>query len=261
MLIFRQSIKQCYEGAFEMENRNLQSVNINGMGKYTGGEFDCVNIAGSGKIEGNLKCNELHASGTIDISGSLDSKASTVSGSAKVEGDLFGDELTVSGMLKALGGGMVQNVTINGMLQLAKPFKVKRLENNGSIKVDGDLSGEQIFSNGMIECSGLLNCEDLALKLSGVSHIHEIGATTIKVEPGNAGFGGWLSFLVPKRYKNSQLVATTIEGDEIYLENCEVEVVRGKHITIGPNCNIENVEYSETLEVDEKSVVKNSTRQ
>nr|WP_302598086.1 polymer-forming cytoskeletal protein [uncultured Cellulosilyticum sp.] len=244
-----------------MENKKLYSVNINGMGKYTGGEFDCVNIAGTGKVEGNVKCNELNVSGTIAINGDLASKVSTVSGTAKVGGDLFGDDLTVSGMLKAIGSGMVKNVTINGMMMLEKTFKVRRLENNGSIKVDGDLSGEQIYSNGMIECSGLLNCENLELRLSGVSHVHEIGATTIKVEEGNSGVGGLLSFLIPKRYKNNQLVVTTIEGDEIYLENCEVEVVRGKHITIGPNCNIKTIEYIETLAVDDKSIVKNSMRQ
>ncbi len=244
-----------------MEAKKLHSVNIDGMGKYTGGEFDCVNISGIGKVEGHLKCNALDVSGMISINGDLASKTSTVSGTAKVKGDLFGDDFNVSGMLRATGGGTIKNITINGTMKLGRTFRVKELENNGSLKIEGDLSGEQIRSNGMIECSGLLNCENLELRVSGVSHINEIGATTIKVERNNTSFDGILGFLIPKKYRNNQLVAETIEGDDIYLENCQAKVVRGKKVVIGPNSHIEIVEYIETLEVDEKATVGNSRRQ
>lgn len=193
-----------------MEEKKLRSININGVGKYTGGEFDCVNISGTGKVEGYLKCNELNAAGTVGINGDLAAKKATVSGTAKIE---------------------------------------------------GDLSGEQIRSNGVVTCSGLLNCENLELQLAGKSYIHEIGATTIKVEESSMSIGRLLSFLIPKKYKSNKLIATTIEGDEIYLENCEAKVVRGKHVTIGPNCNIETIEYMETLEVNEESTVGNSVKQ
>ncbi|MCL0069946.1 hypothetical protein M1O56_05235 [Dehalococcoidia bacterium] len=46
-----------------------------------------------------------------------------------------------------------------------------------------------------------------------------------------------------------------IEGDEILLEWTRAKTVRGKQIVIGEGCEIERVEYSESLEVDESARV------
>jgi hypothetical protein len=54
--------------------------------------------------------------------------------------------------------------------------------------------------------------------------------------------------------------ADTIEGDEIFLENTHARIVRGKKITIGEGCEIEMVEYSESLEVSPKARVKHQKK-
>lgn len=254
-------MKQCYERVMGMKEKRFHSIDIGGMGKYAGGEFDRVNISGTGKVEGHLKCNELNVSGMIRINGDLASGKNTISGTARIEGDILGDKMTVSGMLKATGGCSIKEALINGMMKLGKSSKIAVLDNNGSLTVEGNLSGEQLKSDGMIDCSGLLNCEDLEMRLSGVSHINEIGAATIKVKDSHSVAGALLSFLVPKKFRTNQLVAEVIEGDNIYLESCEAKVVRGKKVVIGPCCKIDTVEYMDGLEINENSTVANSYQQ
>jgi len=51
-----------------------------------------------------------------------------------------------------------------------------------------------------------------------------------------------------------------IEADEISLEATVAKMVRGKRVTIGPGCRIDQVEYTESLQIDPKSVVREQVR-
>ncbi|MFN1862400.1 hypothetical protein ACK2FO_07110 [Clostridioides difficile] len=64
-----------------------------------------------------------------------------------------------------------------------------------------------------------------------------------------------LGLLSIRKYTESKLFANIIEADEISLENSEVKVVRGKNIKIGKGCYVESLEYSESIEIDEDSIV------
>ena len=45
----------------------LQNVSISGSGRIGGGTYDQVKIAGSGKVTGELECQELHVSGSASL--------------------------------------------------------------------------------------------------------------------------------------------------------------------------------------------------
>ncbi|EJD68183.1 YhbF [Bacillus sp. 916] len=78
------------------------------------------------------------------------------------------------------------------------------------------------------------------------SRVKEIGGTSITVrrKPG---------FL---KRKAGTLSAELIEGDAIYLEYTEADIVRGKHVEIGPGCKIEKIEYQTSCKSHEKSTVQ-----
>ena len=46
-----------------------------------------------------------------------------------------------------------------------------------------------------------------------------------------------------------------IEGDTIYVDTAKIGVVRGKHIEIGPKCEIDKIEYSESLKIHESAKI------
>ena len=58
----------------------------------------------------------------------------------------------------------------------------------------------------------------------------------------------------------AELTASSIEGDEIELEDTTADVVRGKRVVIGPGCHIKTVEYIDTLDVHEDAEVEKKTK-
>lgn len=50
-------------------NEELSSLRFDGVGKCKGGIFDNVNISGTGKIEGSVKCSKFDSSGSAKVLG------------------------------------------------------------------------------------------------------------------------------------------------------------------------------------------------
>lgn len=238
-------------------NSELHSLNFSGMGKCSGGEFDRVNISGTGKIQGNIKCSKFDASGMAKVFGDVESEKFNTSGVSKIEGNLYSKEIDVSGVLKCTGEASSNEVRVSGMATVEQSLKSHRIEGEGCLTVKGDIECEQVDVYGMIDCRGFLNCENLELGLVGTSNINEVGASNIKIENGKSNSIGIFNVFTPAKYKNNKLVANIIEGDDIVLENCEAKFVRGKNIKIGENCKINTVEYSGNIEVDKKSKIEN----
>ncbi len=56
------------------------------------------------------------------------------------------------------------------------------------------------------------------------------------------------------------LTAELIEGDVIELTNTKAKTVRGNKVKIGPNCQIETVEYSGDYTCDPSASVETCTK-
>lgn len=54
---------------------------------------------------------------------------------------------------------------------------------------------------------------------------------------------------------DGDVTADSIEGDEIYLESTRSKMVRGKRVLIGPDCQIDRVEYEEEIHVHDEAEV------
>jgi hypothetical protein len=48
----------------------------------------------------------------------------------------------------------------------------------------------------------------------------------------------------------------SITGDTVTLEGTHAKLVKGKRVTIGPECTIDRVEYTTSLDVDAKATVR-----
>ena len=220
-------------------NENMKSLNLSGYGSCSGGEFYKVKIEGKGTVNGDLKCNILK-----------------ISGVAKVNGNISTEELNNEGVLKITGDTNAKNVEIKGVNKIIGNFRGEELKCEGTLNVKNDIEFENINTTGSITNDGFINCENLTMFLWGTSKCNEIGASKIIVE-GNGKNSSLFNIFIPKKFKENKLVASTIEGDDISLESCTVKIVKGKNIKIGPNCVIDEVEYSDSIEIDPSSTVKN----
>lgn len=262
----------------------MADINIYGSNDFTadGSLYENVRIAGSGDIRGPLKCckidifgsgdilgdvtceNDVSIRGSGDILGNLSCGGSfTVSGSGDVRGDLIcGGDISIRGSGDIKGTAKCSNLVIAGSGDIGKDVicsgKViisgsgdisgnvtsHELVMTGSGCIGGDASCEKAQIGGMASISGLLNAESIEI-IPGCVEINEIGCTSLSVNTSSN-----------KSSRGRYLRCNVIEGDDIFLEYTTAKTVRGKNIVIGRGCEIETVEYTENIEVNDKSTVR-----
>lgn len=220
-------------------NKKLHSTSLDGVGSSGGGKFEDINISGVYSLKGDIICNKLDVSGVLKNSKNIQC-----------------EEFKVSGVLKSSESLEAQSINVSGVATIGKNIKSQKIFGEGCIKVKEEIESENIDLQGNIICEGLINCEDFYLFTEGESKIGEIGATNIEI-CGEEKSRNIFNIFIPKRIKNNHAYIKIIEGDNIKLSNCDVDIVRGKNIVIDENCKIDTVEYSESIDINELSKVDN----
>lgn len=236
-----------------MSEKNLNSLNIDGLGTYGGGEFDNVSVSGKGTITGDLTCKTLNISGLSTIQGSVICDKIRTSGMGKIEKDVTTKEIHISGTIECLENVETNSLHSSGMTKIKQCLKAKSIDVTGMLTVENDLTSEQLRLDGMLKCNGFLNCENLNITSRGTSTLNEVGASEIKISAISHAVSSFVNFFLPDFLKESKVIANVIEGDHIYLENCEAKIVRGKDIEIGPKCRIGLIEHSGTCNIHSES--------
>ena len=167
-------------------------------------------------------------------------------------------DVNVEGIGK-VSGGRYKNVNVEGITTILDSIDAgnidakEHIEFEGVIKVCGNVQGKSIDVEGVLNIDGLLSADSISFEVARSCKISEIGGSNIKIENN--------SFHNIDLFKRKVKVnCKVIEGDNIYLENVECDVVRGKNITIGPGCIIDKIEYSMNIDIDKSSTVMNAIR-
>ncbi len=233
-------------GSLSAGNEYYDYVGISGSGRISG-DLNCkeIKISGSGKIDGNVACDgEIKISGSGVVVGNVRASAVRTSGSSKFDKNVKCDEFKITGAGKVLGDIDCTNLMILGAASLA----------NAS-------ASERAYISGAAKVSGLLNAESVEINLNGGCNINEIGCTnlTVKRHSGEDNVKVKIFNLPIITINNGggkgNLTAGTVEGDDIDIEYTSAKVVRGARVRIGKGCNIERVEYSESVDIDSGSEV------
>jgi cytoskeletal protein CcmA (bactofilin family) len=222
--------------------KGITDLKINGHGSSAGGKYDSVVINGHGKIDGDLDCVYLKVNGHCTVNGDVKSDSVKVHGNSLIKGNL-----------------RAKKAQIHGTADIGGNVSVDKAETYGSINVDGDCNAEIFKIDGTFTIKGLLNAGELELSLYGSSGAREIGGEKITVKrKGKYHFLGLKDLIMPGG--NKELTAETIEGDDIYLENTQVKIVRGNNVELGSGCEIELVEYKNSFKQNEKAEVINQRK-
>lgn len=215
-----------------MDEVKRQDITINGAGTVGGGQYGDVTINGSGTLNGDIDCQSLTIHGAGTMNGALSAGTVSIHGAGTVQGDAVLTELAVHGAATFHGSITAEAVEIHGALTAKE-----------------DCTTERFTAEGGFTIGGLLNADTIEIALHGNCRAREIGGSTIRVALAKNGFSSLNKLfhaLINHRYG---LTAETIEGDDIYLEQTTAKIVRGKRIVLGPGCEIEQLEYTESLEV------------
>lgn len=253
---------------------NLRDIHISGGGRVGGGRCGSVNISGSGKIQGNLECENFHVSGAgkvedgsltvhgpvvcsgaAKVEGPINAVSARVSGSLHVEGSAeFQEALSISGSFKTEGDLKAGSLSASGVCKTEGSISGNVISVSGVLKAEGDVQAERFQSTGALSIEGLLNAETIEIQLSGDSMIHTIGGGSVQVVKKS---GSFVLFGLSRR---THLTSELIEADEINLEYTDCETVRGVNVHVGPECVIDRVEYSGTLTTDPNCTVREKVK-
>jgi len=243
------------------EKRN--SASISGAGTIGGGIYDRVSISGAGKVTGDLTAEDIKISGAGKIQGKVEANTIAASGSAVFSEDVIADEMKISGSARVDGQVKVKELKCSGSFKTGKGISSEYIKVSGNLRTEGDVEAEIFKASGGFRIGGLLSADRVEIKLGGRCEVREIGGEKIEVTRGGWREKGILLDGLIKLFTgggNAELHAQLIEGDEITLEDTTADTVRGKTVEIGPGCNIETVEYSESLRVADGATVRNRSR-
>jgi cytoskeletal protein CcmA (bactofilin family) len=222
----------------------LGNLMINGLGSSNGGHFDSVTINGKGTVHGDIKCNSFSCNGAGTVNGDVKAEKVKINGNTKINGKIHASTVSVDGRGSFKNDVFSEKMSISGSVSIDGNVKGEELKIQGRIGVNGNCEVEFFKSEGQFSVDGLLSAEQIEIHTYGECKAKEIGGQTIKVKQKTNFF---LDIL--KTVKSVKLGADVIEGDDISLENTKAKVVRGNHIIIGENCEIDLVEYKDTFKI------------
>lgn len=217
------------------------NMSISGAGRIAPGEYENIRISGSGKLCGLIRCVSLHTAGACKGE-SLDCSGQTkAAGSCSFSGDVFSNKLQCSGSFSCGGNLRTNSLSICG-----------------GASVKGDITTETATIIGAIKCKGLLNAETIRIKSDGFCHIGSIGGSNVQIRPENSSSillrMPLLARLFRKKWQTIQ-IENHIEADVIEILNVSAPRVSGRIVSIGEGCQIDLVQYSETVEISPKANV------
>ncbi|AEB23016.1 MULTISPECIES: hypothetical protein [Bacillus] len=227
--------------------KKLSHLKMYGAGHAAGGSYQNVSIKGEGTVGEGLRSERCRIFGTGRFLGDAETNRLKIFGEHEVEGDLSARSANVIGTLKIGGSMRFTRMRLKGLADISGSAAGEQCHIKGSLTVSGDCETEQLHVTGCINVAGLLNAGDVNIHLRyDQSKVKEIGGTSITVrrKPG-----------LLKR-KAGMLSAELIEGDTVYLEYTKADIVRGKHVEIGPGCKIGKIEYRTSCKTHEKSTVQ-----
>lgn len=222
-----------------MKQENGGDLVISGSGSASGGLYNLVKISGSGKVTGDVECDEMKISGSGELDGNIKTRTTKISGSSTIEGYLEAEELEISGSSDVQGHLAASSLSVSGSVKIAKSLSGEDIEIKGSAKIAENCAANQFTSRGSFEIGEFLNADTIEIVLYGESRVREISGEHIRV--GKKDWAFPLSNLFHSFF-SQRLLVDSIEGDNVDLECTKAKVVRGNNVHIGPDCEIDLVE-------------------
>lgn len=239
-----------------MENEVLGNLKISGAGSSKGGRFNEVRISGAGDVNGDIECNLFKSSGASDVRGNLKSKLVEVSGASDIKGNVNAEQIYISGTSGIHGDVVTKKIKVSGASDIRGDLHAEEVEVSGAIDIQKDCEAEYFKATGGFKIGGLLNADNIEIGIGGKCNVKEMGGERINVKLSSSMGLGILRAIKGVFNVQEYLITELIEGDEIYIESTVAKVVRGNNVTIGPDCDIDLVEYKGEIKLQNGARIK-----
>ena len=203
-------------------------MRIAGRGTVPAGEYDKVSLSGSGRLFGEVRCNNFSATGT-----------------SKGESITCAERFKVSGASSFSGTVKAKNVRTAGSFSCGTLVAEEQLSASGSLRVGGDVQAKSVCIAGGLECNGALCAKEAELQADKPMRLDSITGGNVRTRRK----------LISIFRKRRVSVTTVIEGDTLDLEYVTAPRVTGHNIIIGKGCRIDLVQHSGEIQISPKATV------
>lgn len=245
-------VKAKMMGETEIKNSKFKEVTTMGnLSVKETGQIENLKIMGNLYAD-NLECNILSVgSKNENFFGIFKINRFLSTGNVKLKGNFSGE--TLESML---------DISLDGN------FKYKNLIFLNSLKSSSELECESFYSMDKIELQSI-NSEYIFIRPFHGSKVKSLVGSNVMI---CRDFSVTDEFSkIPKNYSDRTyenydkevgiLEIDLIEADDIYIENVNVNCIRGQNIIIGKNCSVKKVEYTNEFEASKDSVINEKNKE
>lgn len=255
-------------GEAYIKKSNVKKAKFMGDTTFENSSFETVRVMGKLNVKESSQINSLKILGNINAE-NLYSKILTVGS----------DDGNFIGIFKIRGlFNSVNKVSLIGDLSGETLESVLELESNGKLKFKNFIFKNSFKALNDIECEQFYSLDEIKVNNinSEYTYVRPCPNSKVKSITGSKvmicrDFSVTDDFkIIPKNYSDSLyedydnkvgiLEIGLIEADEIYVENVNVDCIRGKNIVIGSNCKIKQAEYTNEIEISKNSIVETGVK-
>lgn len=237
----------------------MGNIDISGAGSCPGGVYENITVSGAGKVKGDVKCIKFSGSGAATVVGNIVSEVFKCSGSGHVHGSVEAKQMQVSGSCVIEGDVTGGEIRLTGSSKILGKVKCEKLNISGAGRIGKSVEAEEIYITGSIRNQESINAEKVVIECCGAgSHceFNEIGASSVSINSYSEASRPYIYRLFGKfTGYSSRGIGKLIEGDDICIRNATITTVRGTRIKIEEGCEINRVEYTESIEIHESARV------
>lgn len=235
------------------------NMRIAGAGTIGSGEYDEISISGTGKIVGDVRCQNLSVAGAASVEGKIECvETISCAGSANFKDEVKTKSIDVSGSVKFEKDCIAtEEISSAGSIKCMASSKAKIIQLSGYSYVEKDLEAEEICIKGDSQIYGLVNGEKVKIEFDNSLEINEIGGNNIIVLQKEKGINKVKNLPIFKNICKASIgKINTIEGENVAVEFVEANKITGKSVAIGKNCKIKLVQYTDEVEIHPSSTVE-----
>lgn len=240
------------------------SIKSSGAVTIPSGDYDNISVSGSCTLLSDVRCVSFNASGNVGADALECEQDMKTSGNASFSGAVSADNIKASGSFSCRSDVLANDrIGVSGAFSADGRIKCNSLKVSGSLKCRSQIEAEEAKIDGAVKCDGLLNAERLDISCPGFSktrmHIGSIGGSEISILENNGAFFKALPYAI-RHTLHKVTVELCIEGDDIRLRHVKCPRVTGGSVVIGEGCEIDLVQYSESIEISPRAHVKKTEK-
>ncbi|WP_141524965.1 hypothetical protein [Bacillus sp. AFS018417] len=214
-----------------------------------------LNVFGSKSFSQPVITESVRVKGVASFQKDVQANEFSIIGDCTIRGSLIAESFSNSGACKIEGVSQINEIKNTGSCKLGK-IQAKHIHSSGTLSIKEDVCTETLTVQGAVRVNGNLQAKKIEIGFIAPSELQHVEGDIITLAPSRKFIS--LTSFIPGIKK--RISCKTIKGNDITLSKTDVSIVSGRHIKIGPDCNVDEVKCSGTLHVDPSARVGKITR-